>query len=212
MPPSDGKYDPGVDGNLAGDPLDWSWPVPRHCRPSPLPSQGQQVQRERIIKDCVWNSTNITSILYKSNHALHQVPNKQKNFFWEISPKFVYPPQGFCEIWENERWNPGRKRQFSGQFGGFWGVWTMFGNQPTHPPTFGSNLPKITFFLLGAPLRYSEQFLSIYNPLTFISTVRYSKNSPRQIFRFSLRPARSADLDTAVRRLLTLHVASPLTE
>ena len=92
VPPSDGKYDPGVDGNLAGDPLDWSWPVPRHCRPSPLPSQGQQVQRERIIKDCVWNSTNITSILYKSNHALHQVPNKQKNFFWEISPKFVYPP------------------------------------------------------------------------------------------------------------------------
>ena len=121
MPPSDGKYDPGVDGNLAGDPLDWSWPVPRHCRPSPLPSQGQQVQRERIIKDCVWNSTNITSILYKSNHALHQVPNKQKNFVWEISPKFVYPPQGFCDL------------------GGFWGVWTLFGNQPPHPPTLAAS-------------------------------------------------------------------------
>ena len=27
----------------------------------------------------------------------------KKRFFWEISPKSVYPRQGFCEIWENER-------------------------------------------------------------------------------------------------------------
>ena len=24
--------------------------------------------------------------------------------------------------------------------------WTLFGNQPPHPPTFGRNLPKKTFF------------------------------------------------------------------
>ena len=28
---------------------------------------------------------------------------QQKKFFWKISPKSVYPPQGFCEIWESER-------------------------------------------------------------------------------------------------------------
>ena len=45
----------------------------------------------------------------------------QKNvFFLDIFPKSVYPPQGFCENWENERWNLGRKRRFSGQFGFFW--------------------------------------------------------------------------------------------
>ena len=30
----------------------------------------------------------------------------------------THPPQGFCEIWENERWNLGQKRRFSGWFGG----------------------------------------------------------------------------------------------
>ena len=43
--------------------------------------------------------------------------------------KTPHPPQGFCEIWENERWNSGRKRRF----------------QPPHPPTFGRNLPKKVF-------------------------------------------------------------------
>ena len=44
--------------------------------------------------------------------------SKKNGSFWEISPKSVYPPKGFCEIWENERWNSGRKRRFSGWFGG----------------------------------------------------------------------------------------------
>ena len=30
----------------------------------------------------------------------------------------THPPQGFCEIWEYERWNSGQKGRFSGQFGG----------------------------------------------------------------------------------------------
>ena len=50
----------------------------------------------------------------------------------------THPSQGFCEIWENERWSLGRKR--------FWGVWTLFGNQPPHPPTFGEDLSKKCFF------------------------------------------------------------------
>ena len=36
---------------------------------------------------------------------------KKKHFFWEIFPKCVYPPKCFCEIWENKRWNLGRKRR-----------------------------------------------------------------------------------------------------
>ena len=137
VPPSDGKYDPGVDGNLAGDPLDWSWPVPRHCRPSPLPSQGQQVQRERIIKDCVWNSTNITSILYKSNHALHQVPNKQKKLFLGDLSQICLPTPGF--LW------------FSGWFG-----WVLRGldlvwESATPPTHIWERYPKKTVFFYTFP-------------------------------------------------------------
>ena len=33
---------------------------------------------------------------------------------------------------------------------GVWGVWTLFGNQPPHPPTFGKDLQKNTFFF-GRP-------------------------------------------------------------
>ena len=41
---------------------------------------------------------------------------KTKKFFLGNFPKSVYPPQGFCEIWENKRWNSGRKGQFSEWF------------------------------------------------------------------------------------------------
>ena len=30
----------------------------------------------------------------------------------------------------------------------FLGVWTLFGNQPPHPPTFGKDIPKKTEFFL----------------------------------------------------------------
>ena len=58
----------------------------------------------------------------------------------------THPPQGFCEIWEYERWNSGQKGRFSGWFGGFSGVWTLFGNQLPHPPTFVRNLPRKKVF------------------------------------------------------------------
>ena len=36
----------------------------------------------------------------------------KKRFFLDLSQMCLptNPPQGFCEIWENERWNSGRKR------------------------------------------------------------------------------------------------------
>ena len=39
-----------------------------------------------------------------------------------------------------------------GDLGGFWGVWTLFGNQPPHPPTFGKDIPKKNDFFLAASL------------------------------------------------------------
>ena len=45
-------------------------------------------------------------------------------------------------------------------FGVIWGVLTFFGNQPPHPPTFGRDLPKKTFFLL-LPLLCCYDFIMI---------------------------------------------------
>ena len=53
-----------------------------------------------------------------------------------------------------------KKCDFRGDLGGFW---TLFGNQPPHPPTFGRNLPKKYFVFLsffggvGASLRKSDE-------------------------------------------------------
>ena len=54
----------------------------------------------------------------------------------------THPSQGLCEIWENKRWNSGKKEAIFGVIWFFWGVWTLFGNQPPHPPTFGKTFPK----------------------------------------------------------------------
>ena len=45
-----------------------------------------------------------------------------------------------------------KKGNFRGNLGGFWGVLTLFGNQPPHPPTFGRDLPKKNGFFLAASL------------------------------------------------------------
>ena len=43
------------------------------------------------------NSCKATCVHYLREAA------KKKPFIWEIFPKSVHPPQGFGEIWENER-------------------------------------------------------------------------------------------------------------
>ena len=50
----------------------------------------------------------------------------------------THPPQSFCEIWENERWNSGQKRRFSGWFV-FLGVWT-FVNKISHSCQVGIHI------------------------------------------------------------------------
>ena len=51
---------------------------------------------------------------------------KKSVCFWESFPKCVnqpthpgHPTQGFCEIWENERWILGKKGDFRGDLGNF---------------------------------------------------------------------------------------------
>ena len=49
---------------------------------------------------------------------------------------------------EGEIWV--KKGDFRGDLGGFWGVWTLFGNQRPHPPTFGKGFPKKNGFFFGS--------------------------------------------------------------
>ena len=51
------------------------------------------------------------------NGAIKIREGVQKTFFFgDLSQMClpIHPPQGFYEIWENERCNSGRKRRFSG--------------------------------------------------------------------------------------------------
>ena len=46
--------------------------------------------------------------------------------------------------------------------------WTLFGNQPPHPPTFGKNLPKKRFFGGGLPLTNQQQVVLFSIFLCFV--------------------------------------------
>ena len=60
-----------------------------------------------------------------------------------------HPPQGFCEIWENKRWNLGQKRRFSGWFGA---VLSLGISHPTHPHL--GKLSQIKPFFYSSPNGY----------------------------------------------------------
>ena len=75
---------------------------------------------------------------------------KKLVFFGRSLPNLFTHPRVFVrfgrtkgEIWVE-------KGDFRGDLGGFWGVWTLFGRQPPHPPTFGRDLPKKTGFSFGS--------------------------------------------------------------
>ena len=84
----------------------------------------------------------------------HDKGSCQKNpFFWDIFPKSVYPPthpRVFVRFGRTKGEIRVEKGDFRGNLGGFWGVWTLFGNQPPHPPTFGKDpyLIFVIFFTL----------------------------------------------------------------
>ena len=69
------------------------------------------------------------------------------NFFWEISPKSVYPrthPRVFVRFGRTK----GEIRIEKGDFRGDLDLrgLDLFGNQPPYPPTFGRKIPKKRFF------------------------------------------------------------------
>ena len=59
----------------------------------------------------------------------------------------THPPRVFVRFGRTNGEIQVEKGDFQGDLEAFWGVWTLFGNQPPHPPTFGKNLPKKTVFV-----------------------------------------------------------------
>ena len=104
----------------------------------------------------------------------------------EISPKSVKPPihpRVFERFGRTKGEIQVEKGDFRGDFGIFcWGVWTLFGNQLTYPPTFGKDLPKKTVFFLHLPLvtRYvSRQFKTMFDVECSVNMRKFLKFSRR---------------------------------
>ena len=75
-----------------------------------------------------------------------------------------HPPKGFCEIWENKRWNFCRKKAI---FGVIWGCFEGFGpflgiRHPTHPH-LGKFSQKKRFFYTFPHAKMRQMSLCIYS-------------------------------------------------
>ena len=74
---------------------------------------------------------------------------KNPLFSW----KFFHSPQDFCEIWENERWNSGQIRRFSGWFRGVLRGLDLVWKSATPPTHIWERSPKKKrFFFWQLPL------------------------------------------------------------
>ena len=67
-------------------------------------------------------------------------PQKKTFFLGDLSQICLLTP-GFCEIWV-------KKGDFRGDLVFFWGVWTLFGNQPPHPLTIWRNIKTKHYFVV----------------------------------------------------------------
>ena len=81
-----------------------------------------------------------------------EISQKKTVFFGKPVPNLFTHPRVFVRFGKTKGEIWVEKGDFRGDLGGFGGVWTLFGNKPPHPPTFGRDLPKKTFFFLAAPL------------------------------------------------------------
>ena len=68
-----------------------------------------------------------------------------------LKGQWTHPTQGFVRFGKTKGEIRLKKGDFRGDLGGFWGVWTLFGNQTPHPLIFGKTFPNKTVFL-PAPL------------------------------------------------------------
>ena len=104
------------------------------------------------------HSTDLWSIL---TACLGKLPKKKPVFFWEISPKSVYPPTHPRFLWDLGE----RKVKFGSTmaiFGVIWGGFEGFGpclriSHPTHPH-LGEISQKKTVFFLAASLSKTYLF------------------------------------------------------
>ena len=108
-----------------------------------------QPRGSRGKTSCSWVGRG--GIIQLSRSAILGSPPK-KNFFLGYLPKsqICLPthPRVFVRFGRTKGEILVEKGDFWGDLGWFWGVWTLFGNQPPHPPTFGRNLPKKNVFCL----------------------------------------------------------------
>ena len=94
-----------------------------------------------------WDLTVSTLVLDRCNIRWCKGSCQKKTFFFGRSlPNLFTHPRVFVRFGRTKGEIRVEKGDFRGDLGGFWGVWTLFGNQPPHPPTFGRDLPKKRFF------------------------------------------------------------------
>ena len=115
---------------------------------------GYKMLLHSFSNDC-WNInfywTKIGFILLRN---LREAPTKKLRYylgkFYQMCEP-THPPQGFCEIWENKRWNLGRKRRFSGQFGGVLRGLDLVWESVTPPTHIWERSPKKNVFFWQPP-------------------------------------------------------------
>ena len=104
----------------------------------------------------------------RNKMELREAAKKNRFFLGNLSQICLptHPPQGFCEIWENERWNLGRKRRFSGQFGGVLKGLDLVWESAAPPPHIWERSPKKKrFFFWQSPLTSFNKGSAYWHPL-----------------------------------------------
>ena len=84
---------------------------------------------------------------------------KKKRFFLGSLSQIclpTHPPQGFCKIWENERWNLDRKRR------GVWRGLDLVWESATPPTHIWERYPQKKTFFLAAPVTIRFEFDFIF--------------------------------------------------
>ena len=98
-------------------------------------------------------------------------PTHKKRFFLEktFPDLWTHPPTpGFCEIWENERWNSGRKGRFSGWFGGVLRGLDLVWESATPPTHIWERSPKKTCFFTPSLMTWEYCIYSCFFCILFL--------------------------------------------
>ena len=107
----------------------------------------------QLLLNCMVSQVRTTEYNTKHNNTKGSCQKKNVFFLGYLSQICfpTHPPQGFCEIWENKRWNLGRKRRFSGQFGGVLRGLDIVWESVTPPTHIWERYPKKNGFFFWQP-------------------------------------------------------------